>query len=189
MSDKPKFHRETALAVVREILPHFRAERVIIAGSLRRRKPLVGDIEIVYIPKLSNSEDKSDLFRTRVVVLNHSDESIDSMLKTGLLARRTNVLGSTTWGDKNKLAIHVASGIPVDFFATTERAWWNYLVCRTGGSETNTTIATAAQKKGWKWHPYSWGFTDESGVPVEVKSERDVFDFVGLPYREPWERV
>ena len=37
-----------------------------------------------------------------------------------------------------------ASGIPVDFFATTEEAWFNYLVCRTGPAELNTRIASAA---------------------------------------------
>lgn len=59
----------------------------------------------------------------------------------------------TTWGDKNKLAIHIPSGIHVDFFATTERAWHNYLVCRTGGAENNIAISTAAQKKAGNGTP------------------------------------
>lgn len=189
LSDKPKFPRADAIAAAKEILEHFFSVRVIIAGSLRRRKPMVGDIEIVYIPAIDRVPDNSDLFQTKEITLNRTDESIDAMLKSGLLARRSNVLGSTTWGDKNKLALHVASGIPVDFFATTERAWFNYLVCRTGGAENNVAIATAAHKKGWQWHPYSFGFTDDQGRPVHVTSEREVFESVGLPYLEPWERL
>lgn len=59
MSDKPKFPAETAKAVVRELLPHLEpacakdAEGkawLRVAGSLRRRKAMVGDIELVYCP-------------------------------------------------------------------------------------------------------------------------------------------
>lgn len=188
MSDKPKFPRADAIKAAKEILQVFIAERVIIAGSLRRRKPMVGDIEIVYIPKIDTRLDPNDLLRERMVKTNLSDACIESDRQVGILRARENVLGRTTWGESNKLAVHVASGIPVDFFATTEAAWWNYLVCRTGGAETNTRIATGAQKKGWKWHPYSKGFTDDRGHAVTVKSERDVFDLAGLPYLEPWER-
>lgn len=46
------------------------------------------------------------------------------------------------WGEKNKLAVHVRTGIPVDFFAATEANWWNYLVCRTGGEQNNIAIAS-----------------------------------------------
>jgi len=56
MSEKRKFPRKLALDVVREILPHFRPATVqlIIAGSLRRGKEQVGDIEIVYVPIVEN---------------------------------------------------------------------------------------------------------------------------------------
>jgi DNA polymerase/3'-5' exonuclease PolX len=188
MSDKPKFPRHEAIAAAKDILASFLSDRVVIAGSLRRRKMMVGDIEIVYIPRVEKRPDTSDLFAQRSVETNLSDISIGEMITKGVIRPRENALNRTTWGDKNKLALHIASSIPVDFFATTERAWWNYLVCRTGGAETNTRIASAAQRKGWKWHPYSWGFTDQDGRPVEVTSERDVFTLVDLKYLEPWER-
>lgn len=190
MSDKQKYPRDLALAATREILAHLVTERVIVAGSLRRRKKEVGDIEILYIPKKDYQHDveASDLFQPRARVRNLTDHSIVEMIKAGTIRPRENVLGRTTWGDKNKLAVHVASGIPVDLFATTESAWFNYLVCRTGSAENNIRISAAAQAKGWGWHPYALGFTNERGQPVHVRSEEDVFRLVGLPYLQPWER-
>ena len=187
---KVKYPRSQALAAVREILATFPSDRVIIAGSLRRRKEQVGDIEILYIPKIEWKHDveASDLFQARARGKNLSNHAIVAMVQAGLIRPRENVIGRTTWGEKNKLAIHCASGIPVDFFATTAAAWFNYLVCRTGSSENNVRIATAARQKGWQWHPYNSGFTDEQGNPVKVESEQDVFRLVGLPYLEPWER-
>lgn len=186
MSAKVKYPRDDALKVARELCDIQRlCDRLICAGSLRRRKLAVGDVEILYIPKFATVPD--GLFDKKVV--NLVDVALEEMLKAGILAKRKNVNGSVMWGDKNKLAVHVASGIPVDFFAATEENWFNYLVCRTGGAENNMAIASAAQSKGWKWNPYGAGFTDDRGQLVPVKSERDVFDLVGLPYREPWERT
>jgi len=105
------------------------------------------------------------------------------------LAKRKNVNGSEMWGEKNKLAVHVASGIPVDFFAASEANWFNYLVCRTGGAESNRQIAVACQANRLKWNPYGPGFTTPNGSVVRMSSEREVFDWAGLPYREPWERL
>lgn len=186
MIDKPKYPRSAAIAAAKEILAELITERVVIAGSLRRRKPLVGDIEILYIPKTETGPDPADLFSHRT--LNLTDQSIQAMIQRRLIAPRENTLGSTTWGEKNKLARHLPSGIPVDFFATSPRAWHNYLVCRTGGAENNVAISTAAQKKGWSWHPYRSGFTDDQGQFVPVHSEQDVFTLIGLPYLEPWQR-
>lgn len=95
------------------------------------------------------------------------------------------------WGAQNKLARHVASGVPIDFFTTTAANFWNYLVCRTGGARTNVAICNAAIKKGWKWNPYGEGFSRAAGLGREVHavaSEREVFEFVGLDYLEPGDR-
>lgn len=40
-----------------------------------------------------------------------------------------------------------------------------------------------------KWNPYGAGFTAiPDGAIVPMESEAAVFAFVGLPYREPWQR-
>ena len=183
---KTKYPRAAALAVAKELCELRRlCDRLICAGSLRRRKLEVGDVEILYIPKFATVKD--GLFESSQV--NVVDLALDEALKEGILAKRKNVNGSVMWGQKNKLAVHVASGIPVDFFEATEANWFNYLVCRTGGAENNRRIAVAANDKGWRWNPYGVGFTDNYGDIKPVSSEREVFELVGLDYLEPWERA
>jgi DNA polymerase/3'-5' exonuclease PolX len=130
-------------------------------------------------------DSKADLFATSLVP--STDAALNSLIDDGILAKRKNVKGSEMWGEKNKLAVHVRTGVPVDFFATTESAWWNYVVCRTGPGESNIAIEVAAQRKGWKWNPYGEGFTD-GGKVIPVRSEREAFELVGLPYKEPKDR-
>ena len=165
-------------------------ERVMVAGSLRRGRESVGDVEILYVPKLEVRP--LDMFATEQV--NVTEAVLSRALVADVLAKRPNKLGGFAWGAQNKLAVHVGSGMPVDLFATTEACWWNYLVCRTGPAESNMRIATAAIAKGWKWNPYSVGFSrggdgEGDGYDVHaVHSEEEVFAFVGLPFLTPEER-
>lgn len=183
---KTKFPCAVAMAVARELSLRLADScvRLQFAGSLRRGKPEVGDVELVYIPDFRSEPD--GLFDSRRV--NLADAMLDDLLRAGVIAKRRNVHGSEMWGEKNKLAVHVASGVPVDFFATSEASWFNYLVCRTGGKESNMAIADAALRKGWRWHPYAGGFTDGEGNPVRVTCEEDAFRLVGLPALAPWDR-
>lgn len=183
---KTKWPRSAALAVARELCarlkPH--CERLIVAGSLRRRKEQVGDVEILYVPRME--ERPADLLTSCMASL--ADEEIARMLADGTLTKRPSKTGGTAWGDKNKLALH-RSAMPVDLFRTTPEAWFNYLVCRTGPAESNTRIATEAQRRGYRWNPYGAGFTRlTDGRVIPMDGEQAVFAFVGLPYAEPWER-
>lgn len=189
--EKPKFPRASALAVVRELLPWLRpwCDELRVAGSLRRGRAEVGDVEIVFVPRMEPLP-ALDMFAPSPL-RPLTDAVFAGLLSAGLIVKRANVIGSEMWGEKNKLARHAASGIPVDFFATTSECFWNYLVCRTGGARTNVAICNAAIAKGWKWNPYGEGFSRAAGLGREchaVASEREVFEFVGLPWLEPEDR-
>lgn len=185
---KTKYPRAVALEVVRGLMPYLQPAceegRFIIAGSLRRRKLEVGDIEILYIPRVA--EVPADFFSTELVDL--VDKVLEQLLAKGVIEKRTNVKGSAVWGEKNKSARHIATGIPIDFFEANQRNWFNYLVCRTGNAASNIAICEAARAKGWRWNPYGPGFTVEEGKVWPVISEQQVFERVGLKYLEPWER-
>lgn len=190
--EKVKYPRTAALAVVRELLPWLQpwCEELRVAGSLRRERPEVGDVELVFVPK-QEAGPRVDMF-SPAPLRPQTDAVFAGLLAAGVIERRRNVAGAEMWGAKNKLARHVESGIPVDFFATTTGAFWNYLVCRTGGARSNVAICNAARAKGWMWNPYDEGFSRPSGLAREVHpvaSEREVFEFVGLPYLEPKERT
>jgi len=149
-------------------------DRKEIAGSIRRRKPDVGDIEILCIPRFEGGADSLD-------------RRVQGLMFQGVLALRLNRLGRKVYGPKNKLMVHVPSGIGVDIFSTTEECWPVSLVVRTGGKQTNIRISMAAQERGYQFHAYGSGFSTANGEIV-CHSEQEVFEAVGLPYQAPEER-
>ena len=149
-------------------------ERIEIRGSIRRLKPQVGDIELLAIPKYDQGIDLLD-------------RELGALAVQHILGLRLNKKGFTAYGPKNKLMVHVASGIGVDIFSTTWENWPVASVVRTGGKATNQRISTEAIKRGLRFHAYGRGFTSPQGEII-CQSERQVFETVGLLYREPWER-
>jgi len=160
---------EVANEVVKLLEPY--CERIAIAGSIRRRIPEVGDIEILAVPKYGGLSCHVNLL----------DQEILDLMHCGILDFRLNKRGRRAFGQKNKLLVHLPSGLAVDVFSTDEQCWPVALVIRTGGAETNRRIAAAAIRKGWHLQAYGAGFSTPQG-DVVCKSERDVFELVGLPY-------
>jgi len=197
-AEKPRFPRSAAIEVARELVSLLRpcCSEMVVAGSLRRRKQSVGDVELLFKSIAVTGPDPDDLFgnQGRAVTHDAMEIALRVLLEKGVLRKRLSVTGNESWGARNKLAVHVASGIPVDLFAASHENWWNLLVCRTGGMQSNLEICNAAIDAGWKWNPYGEGFSRPNPERVgwrlikEVHSEREVFEFVGLPFREPWER-
>ncbi len=192
MSDKIKFERrlarDVADSIVQVLTPG--CERIEVAGSLRRRQKLVGDIEILYIPKRGLGTPAGSLFEEEMDL---ATEKIDHMEAARVLQRRQNINGAETYGAKNKLMRHCASGIPVDLFVTDQQSWFNYLVCRTGPAAFNIRVASRARELGWKWNPYNSGFSrTRTGSCVwewrVIGSEEALFEFLGWEYLHPWER-
>ena len=185
---KKQFLQEEAMEVANEMVyalsPY--TARIIIAGSLRRRRPIVGDVELLFIPTLERC--RVGLFVEDVEVVDPAAREIDQLREEGIISHRFSAAGVKAWGKQNKLAIHCATGIPVDFFSTSLQCWFNYLVCRTGPSASNMRVAEAARAKGWQWNPYGPGFS-RGQEAHEITSEKDVFDFVGLQYHDPILRI
>lgn len=185
MSDKQRFPLDQARAVAEGLKAALGPMCSIceIAGSIRREKPDVGDIELVYVPHVDVYK---DMFGNVLEEIHPVNAAIGKLMARGILAQRRNVNGSVTWGAQNKLAVHVPSGIPVDLFATRAECFSNYLVCRTGPAALNAEIAIRARARMLKWHPTGEGFENlNDGSPVRVCKEADVFEIVGLPYQEP----
>lgn len=206
--EKVKFPASIAKAVVRELLPELRPcclaggpdgePWLKVAGSLRRKKAEVGDVEFVYVAAVG--EVRRDLFVERGNVM---DAKLEELITRGVLTMRRSASGSFSWGPQIKLAVHAASGLPLDFFATTAPRFFNYLVCRTGSKENNVRLAASAAERGLKWHPFHGGFEVvdlaragraleradmHTGQMVPARSEEEVFAIAGLAYLEPWER-
>jgi len=186
--EKTRHPLEAALKVAQHIeallLPT--CSKIMIVGSVRRQKTTVGDIEILYIPKLVSLVPDGEMFPRPTIA---TDLVIQDLLRKGELVKRPKVNGTLTFGQWNKLTTHQASGIPVDLFATTEGAWWNNLVARTGGKDTNVEIAKRAIRRGLNWEMYGNGFVEQAtGKITLTTSEEHIFKIVNLPYEPPEKR-
>ena len=168
---------EKAKAIAEELktLLEPACQKIEIAGSIRRRKPEVGDIELLVIPKFDGPVDQLD-------------KKLKWLIGTRVLEYRPNKRDIITYGPKNKFLRYVESGIGIDIFSTDEECWWVALVVRTGRERTNKKIASLAIERGLRFHAYGRGFTRADGSELVYHSEEDVFKAVGLSYLEPWER-
>lgn len=182
---KPHFANAVAMAVAHELMVALKpaCENIVVAGSLRRRKPTVSDVELLYIPRTAVGKSPGDLFAEQE--LNFADGIIAALEKSGVLERRKNVNGSDCYGPQNKLMRHVASGVPVNLFSTTREKWFPSLVIRTGPKEFNIKLIMAARDRGLKLHTYGVFERLSDGTKIVPEDERDVFRLAGLPYEEP----
>jgi len=132
-----------------------------IAGSIRRKKALVSDIEIIFVPRLRalpppQLELGMGLPATPVTV-SVMDVRLEELMRKGILEKRKSSSGSTMCGELVKLLRHVPTGIPIDFFACSAPGWWTTLVSRTGGKDSNTELAGRANRLGFTWNPVGAG--------------------------------
>lgn len=153
-------------------------ERIEIAGSIRRGREDVGDIELLCVPKI----DGDALFNADML-----DEFLVCLLFDGTLDYRLNKNGSRTYGPQNKLLRHVASGIPVDVFSTSLANWGMAMVVRTGPAEFNVRMMQRFLDLRMKGHAYG-GVTSSSGAEIECPDGQTVFRLLMWPWQEPKDR-
>ena len=182
MTDKKRFPLVRARAIAQPLCEIWApyVEQIEIAGSIRRGKAEVGDIEILYIPKLG--EAPTDLFGNAVAEPEDMlDTYLQRLIEQGVYAKRGG------YGPLNKLLIHVPSGIPLDVFATTADNWGMSLVIRTGPKEFNVRLMQRFRELGMSGHAYA-GVTDRDGQPLDCPTEHDVFRHAQWDYVEPEDR-
>lgn len=172
--------REVGEELVAELQPL--CERIEICGSLRRKLPDVGDVEILFVPKMKPA--RVTFFEWKDIPA--TENQFDLWLDNGTIEKRFGIKGAASWGKLNKLSIECRSGIPVDFFATTMEHWWMSLVIRTGGKQNNIALAQGAHKLGRRLLPYGGGVEDiRTGERTLATSERHAFELCGCEYLPP----
>ena len=163
-------------------------ERLAIAGSIRRRKPDIGDIELVAIPRMI--EEPSDLW---------GGVRQESLLARALAREEAEqVLERISGGERYVKLRHVRSGLQVDLFITTPEQWGLILLIRTGPADYSQWLVTEARRLGMHTGGGSLrkGLRDHS-LPatavctcevIPTPEERDVYTALALPYVEPSDR-
>ncbi len=153
-----KLALEIAQKIVSELAPH--SERLEIAGSIRRKKPEVGDIEVVCIPKPY----ETGLFESGIACVVNKWGKVKGTLPCKYTQRM------------------LPEGIKLDLFFAEEGNWGNIFVIRTGSAEYVKMIANR-----WVWWGYKGkdGYLHREGNKYGCKEEKDLFDMLGLEMPEP----
>ncbi|MFC1478008.1 DNA polymerase/3'-5' exonuclease PolX [Candidatus Margulisiibacteriota bacterium] len=134
--------------------------RISIAGSLRRRKETVGDIDI-----LVSSENSAPVMDAFINMSNVKD----------IIAHGTT-----------KSSVVLISGQNADLRVVTNLQFPYALHHFTGSKEHNVAMRGRAQKMGYKMNEY--GLFKETGKKeslIKCKNETDIFQKLGLAFIEP----
>ena len=135
-------------------------ERCAVAGSYRRQKETVGDIDVLVVTK--SAKDVSDA-----------------------IAELPIVRDVVAHGDK-KLSFDLQSGIRVDIRFVKREQWGAALLYFTGSKEHNIALRKRAIQRGWKLNEYGLF----AGAKIIVsREEEDIYKALDLPYREPTQRT
>ena len=142
-----------------------------IAGSIRRCKDAINDIDIVVQPK-------------------HEAAAWVNIIKTV-----RSEFDAVTEKQGEKLAIlylpfaskQGQGHIQLDLYRATAATFGILLLVRTGSKEHNVFLCNLALSKGMRLL-YSQGLVDKNGNVVAGKTEESVFEALGLPFIIPQER-
>lgn len=156
-------------------------ERIEIAGSIRRRKPTVGDIEIVAIPRLCpDLAAQLSLFGEPPKMVSALDLLLENMVRNKDNFRR---------GDKNgdlykNFFVEIdedGSAVGLDLFVTTAAQWGYIYALRTGPGEFNQAWVTQKSKGGLLPSNYSFsgGWLYKYGQCIPTPEEAVVFALIG----------
>ena len=147
-------------------------ERIEIAGSIRRRRPTVKDIELVAIPKKTTEPD--GFFDTRVVVHSRFCQIVNQLEK---------VKGEPTGKYTQR---RLPEGIALDLFIAEPDNWGYIFAIRTGSADFSfRVLASTWKRRGFKGER---GFLTLNGERVVVREEPELFRLLGLDYVEPYLR-
>lgn len=166
-------------------------ERIEIAGSVRRRKGEVHDLEIVAISRVASSSSAGlwgDVETTNWYAL---DERIAGMVFDGVLAPRDVLVVRRDLTEETQHRMGPAykalvyRGMPVDLFVTDAERWGCIFALRTGPGDWNTRLVTECKR--W-FRRVEDGRVLHLGKVVPTPEEPDFFRALGVPWLEPWER-
>lgn len=172
---KTKLPYADALALAQDfIYPlRFTCQRIEIAGSIRRRKPEVGDIEIVCIPKTMAVADLFGAITERSLLEERLRAQGLRALKNGPLFKQFDI-GRCT----------------VDLFITTPEKWGVIYAIRTGCAEFSRWLVTRRNARGAL--PSNMHVADGrlwlGDEAIDTPEEKDFFEAIHLPWMEPEER-
>ncbi len=135
-----------------------KVERVTAAGSLRRGRETIGDLDLLLISP-------------------HTDAV------SGHILRYSEVAEKIAHGE-NKVSVKLTNGMQVDVRILEKKSYGAALMYFTGSKAHNIVLRGLANDKGWKLNEYALE-TIKGGKWVAGKTEEEIYAKLGLPYIEP----
>lgn len=171
-----------AQAFVHHMAPH--AERIKVAGSLRRRKDEVGDIEIVMIPKIYREK---NLLGEEGPRFDTVQKGIDSYIECETYPGRKPALERLNDGDRHIKLRETIVGIQIDLFVVRPPAEWGPIFSiRTGSADFSRRLMVALRNRGMRCE--EGRVLDMHNRLVPCPEEKDFFKAAGVPMIDPVKR-
>lgn len=166
VSDKHLYStaKEAADEILAVISKLREVERCEVAGSLRRKKEIIGDIDIVV-----SAEDKN---RAKIFKTFTSLPSAESLIGEG----------------DTKASVLLRSGINCDMRIVKDAEYPFALNYFTGSKEHNVEMRSRARKVGWSLNEYAFSRIEgqkSKKRPPACKDEEEIYDALNLSYVPP----
>jgi DNA polymerase (family 10) len=138
---------------------HPEVSRVAVAGSYRRAKETVGDLDFLVATKEGAlvCEDFTTL------------PQVDTVIACG----------------DTKASVRLKNGMHCDLRAVKNSEFPFALQYFTGSKEHNVALRSLALKKGWSLNEYGLNPLNPEEAPPHVEEEKDIYLLLGLQYIEP----
>ncbi len=144
-------------------LPPHTIQKIEVAGSLRRWRETIGDVDILAV----------------------SQEPVAVMEAFRGLPQAVEILGA----GERKSSIALPSGMQVDLRVVESRHWGPALAYFTGSQAHNIAVREMAQKQGWSLNEYALTAQDHPQLPDGTEryfeSEEELYAFLGLGWVAP----
>ncbi len=153
--------KKVAEKVVKYLKNSGKTSRITVAGSLRRKKKTVRDIDL-----LATSKKSSELMKAFT-----SMSDVKRLLAKGL----------------SKTMLVLENSLQVDLRVVPPESWGAALLYFTGSKQYNIDMRKTAIRKGYKLNEYGL-FDRKTGERLAGKTEKEIFSKLGLKYRSPEQR-
>jgi DNA polymerase (family 10) len=148
--------------VVSKLSPY--CERIAVAGSIRRKKDWVRDLDLVVIPS-------------------NQGHFLGTLYDMGLIKSGAGKLLRV------ELQLGFPAGLMLDVYIATPETWATLLLIRTGSAAHNRKLCGIARSQGMILHADGSGlFKIASNQRIAGDTETSVFEKLGLPYKAPEDR-
>lgn len=132
-----------------------------IVGSYRRKTKDSGDIDIMFVEK-NNRDIMSEILSFPYIIYTFSRGTTSSRAIGGVAGKCRHI----------------------DVFTTTEEEYPFALLHYTGSKENNIKLRVIANSKGYMLNEKNL-INITTNTPVFLKSEKEIYDFLGVPYVDP----